>query len=169
MPHAHVLLQVEQPPDKFDLESVDQFVSAEVSSADPETKALVLQWMLHTKHTRCSDKFGKCKANYPKPITPRTTVDEKGYVQMRRRSIEDVNVVEFNGVILKMWNGHANVKIASTVNVIWYAFKYIFKGRDMKARKCILKKGVRWIYTARGFLNFVVPLRCNYCFEKSRI
>ena len=39
-------------------------------------------------------------------------------------------IVEHNKELLQLWDGHANVKYAATVELFEYLYKYLFKGPD---------------------------------------
>ena len=90
----------------------------------------LLRFMIHKHQSGCRRPGGGCSANYPKPCVERTHLDERGYVQYRRRGAENADVVEHNLDCLRYMDSHVNVQIAATANVISYLFKYFYKGRD---------------------------------------
>ncbi|CAG8731674.1 4677_t:CDS:2, partial [Racocetra fulgida] len=59
-----------------------------------------------------------------------TYVDDKGYVQYRRRAQEDAWIVPYNPMLLLKLECHINFEIASTVHLFMYLYKYLFKGPD---------------------------------------
>ena len=86
--------------------------------------------MIHKHRQSCRLRNGKCSDRYPRPCVERTHLDDRGYIQYRRRGNQNANVVEHNLDTLRFMNSHVNVQVAGTVNVIAYLFKYCFKGRD---------------------------------------
>jgi hypothetical protein len=133
LPHAHVALRVTPQPQTTD--HIDDIISAEVppDSPDPDDqryRQLVLRHMVHRHTQACLDDDGRCQKKFPKPVVEKTYTDERGYVQYRRRTPEDVYVVPHNRHLLMFWDGHMNVELSCTVNLIMYLYKYIFKGPD---------------------------------------
>lgn len=149
LPHAHLLLYAEDRAGKdFTAKpaDVDNFVCTEIS----ETKTtwgrkLVDSNMVHrcgpfcfTKKHNCAGKTeicqelcDLCRKRFPHDFCEKTKLDpEKGHVIHRRREPEDRLCVEFNETLLRMWDGHCNVKVASTAQIIAYLFAYTFKGND---------------------------------------
>ena len=56
---------------------------------------------------------------------------ESGRAQYGRRALCcNRLVVEYNRDILYIWQGHANVKFAGSVQLLEYLYKYLFKGPD---------------------------------------
>ena len=113
-------------------------------------RELVQKHMLHDKGRRhadhlqrrgeadkggCLDDNGNCVRYYPRPTTRNTysSVDEKGYVVFERHTPDDTWVVPYNPHLLLMFDCHCNVEIAGMVNIIFYLYKYLYKGTD-KAR-----------------------------------
>lgn len=127
-------------------EDIDKFVCTEVSEAQTSWgRDLVRSNMIHscgpfcyTKHHNCGGDREKCKElpypcrkDFAKPPASTTTLDgNTGNVTHRRREEEDRLVVEFNEELLRIWQGHCNVKSTSTATIISYLFGYCFKGND---------------------------------------
>ena len=86
--------------------------------------------MLHKHRSNCRQPDGGCKDNFPRPCVEHTHLDDRGFVQHRRRGAENANVVPYNAECLQFMETHLNVEVAATVNIIAYLFKYFFKGRD---------------------------------------
>ena len=107
------------------------------SSEDPNEERylnLVRRHMLH-HHTPACMKEGTtadtvCSKGYPKPLVEQTFIDDRGYVQYRRRTEQDRWVVPHNRHLLLLADCHFNVEVSSTVNLIMYLYKYMFKGPD---------------------------------------
>ena len=59
-----------------------------------------------------------------------TYIDDAGYAHYRRRHPADSNVVPYNPQILLEFDCHVNVELASSVTLIMYLYKYIYKGSD---------------------------------------
>jgi len=89
-----------------------------------------LKHMIHKHTTRCKKEDGSCQYKYPQKINPTTTIDDRGYVHYKRSTVDDTNVVPYNPHLLLLAESHINVEIASTVNLIMYLYKYLFKGGD---------------------------------------
>nr|XP_027108614.1 uncharacterized protein LOC113728258 [Coffea arabica] len=82
-----------------------------------------------------------CKNKYPKQWAPATTHGQNAYPIYRRRNdgkavhvrglqLDNRWVVPYNPYLLAKFNCHINVEICSTIKVVKYMFKYIFKGHD---------------------------------------
>ena len=67
-----------------------------------------------------------CSKGYPKPLVERTFIDDRGYVQYRRRTEQDRWVVPHNRHLLLLADCHFNVEVSSTVNLIMYLYKYMY-------------------------------------------
>ena len=110
-------------------------------------RELVQKHMLHDKGKRhkdhlrrrgeasrggCLDDNGNCTRYYPRPTSAAaySTVDSRGYVVFERHTEDDRWVVPYNPHILLMFDSHCNVEIAGMVNIIFYLYKYLYKGND---------------------------------------
>ncbi|KAJ1518859.1 hypothetical protein ONE63_011529 [Megalurothrips usitatus] len=88
----------------------------------------------------------KCDKFYPKPESPVTFVDDRGFVHFRRDwnnkatyqsgartvVVHDGWVVPYNAALLLKYECHANLEIASTRRVVKYLFKYLCKGTSLQ-------------------------------------
>ena len=74
-----------------------------------------------------------CRFHYPHPLNNQTTVDAEGCVHYRRRKEEDRMVVEHILPLIREFQCHINVQIASTSHLFQYLFKYINKGKNPTA------------------------------------
>ena len=135
LPHAHMLFKFRQNLQHPD--DIDRVVSAEMPQNE-EDACLIRKFMLHhhpspnrPKSTYCQTIVNGerlCHFHYPHPITDRTTVDAQGQVQYRRCSEQDRMVVEHILPLIRQFQCHINVQIASTSHIFQYLFKYINKG-----------------------------------------
>lgn len=78
----------------------------------------------------CYNDQNKCSKFFPKENLAKSHVNEKGYVQYKRLSSDDGWVVPYNPHIALLLDSHHNIEIAATVNIIFYLYKYLFKGSD---------------------------------------
>ena len=155
LPHAHMLLWLENPIRPAD---IDQVISAEIpdKTVDPELYDIVMKTMVHgpcgdlNKKSPCMEQ-GKCSKKFPKDWMQSTRSDQDGYPQYRRRKIEDGGreavivrgekiyrvdnryIVPYNSFLTKLFQCHINVELCTSVRAIKYVCKYICKGQDMLA------------------------------------
>ena len=152
LPHAHIAIALSSPPSTG--EAVDAVISCELPEVGP-VRDLVLQHMIHGCNHSChpDDPDQECKKGCPWPLSDCTYFDERGYPHHRRRVCSghcpncasnsaaygkrrvccNRLIVEYNAAILVLWDGHANVKFAASVNLFEYLYKYLFKGPDFAA------------------------------------
>ncbi|XP_071901098.1 uncharacterized protein [Coffea arabica] len=151
LPHAHFLIILHPASKLYSTESYDQIVSAELP--DPvEQKHLFKMVRKHMIHGPCGDKkpenvcmqgttTKKCKNKYPKDWAEKTLHGENSYPTYRRRNngrkvfvrgheLDNKWVVPYNAYLLAKFNCHINVEICSTIKVVKYTYKYIYKGHD---------------------------------------
>jgi hypothetical protein len=147
LPHVHCAFRV-MGQDTITPEEVDEVISAEIPDEDDPMREAVLKHLIHGPCTtsRCLDKSTrKCSKDFPKVPTNITWQDNRGYwhyrkrmkntVAMKRnfgdpRHVDDRWVVEHNKDLLRIFDCHINTQIASTVHIVKYLFKYIYKGND---------------------------------------
>lgn len=148
LPHAHMLLILEDNSKFKEPEQIDQLVSAEIPDKDryPRLHKIVLSCMIHgpcgTRNQNCvCMKDGECSKKYPKEFNERTILNVNGYPLYRRRNngtsaqvgvheVDNRDVVPYNPFLLLKYNAHINVEICSSIRSIKYLFKYIYKGYD---------------------------------------
>ncbi|GJY00787.1 helicase [Tanacetum coccineum] len=145
LPHAHILLWLEEEWKCKTPSEVDDMISAELPSPtiDPEGYKAVAEFMLHGpcgKGSACTVE-GKCSKKYPKPFYPETNLDEDGYPVYRRRdskvqavkgkfTYDNKYVVPYNRYLLLKYQAHINVEWCNRSKAIKYLFKYLNKGPD---------------------------------------
>ena len=114
---------------------IDSVISAELPT-DPDLLLKVKKHVMHSHYpercyrTQTERENEICHYDYPKPLNGETYLDEAGYPHYKRRHEEDRNVVPYNPQMLKQFDCHINVELASSVTLIMYLYKYIYKGHD---------------------------------------
>ena len=148
LPHAHILLWLENRYKCKTPEEIDDIISAEMPSPtrDPEGYKAVTEYMLHgpcgtqTNNATCTVE-GKCMKHYPKLFYAETTIDDDGYPVYRRRNsgvsaikgkytYDNSYVVPHNRYLLLKYEAHINVEWCNRSRAIKYLFKYLNKGPD---------------------------------------
>lgn len=136
LPHAHILCKFEH--DCTDPRDIDSIVSAEMP-AEPNDQELVRKLMLHRHPSaqsppsrycqRVDKETGQhtCRFRYPQRLQETTTIDSEGRVHYRRRKPGDEWVVPHCLPLLKKFQCHINLEVASTSHLFQYIFKYIHK------------------------------------------
>ena len=135
LPHAHMLFKFKE--NLLHPDDIDRVVSAEMPE-NVDDASLIQKFMLHhhpsenrPKSSYCQTIINgerHCRFHYPHPITPQTTVDTQGQVSYHRRKEQDHMVVEHILPLIRVFQCHINVQIASTSHIFQYLFKYINKG-----------------------------------------
>jgi Helitron helicase-like domain at N-terminus len=129
LPHAHILIWVENEHQPRDSDQIDAVIRAEIP--DPETEpvlyALVVQCMIHAcDPKRCLDDHGHCRKGFPKPFNESTTLDEGGYpsyhhrnngriVEKAGKQLSNRHVVPYNPHLLLHLGCHVNVEFCSNM------------------------------------------------------
>jgi hypothetical protein len=151
LPHAHIMIILESK--ERILAGPDSFVCAEIPNKDnhPILYEYVSAHMIHgpcgnlNRSSPCM-KEAICSKDFPKAYQQETICPEEQYVIYRRRDngafvekrlaggrtfkLDNKWVVPYNPYLLKKYNCHLNVEICSTIQVVKYLYKYIFKGGD---------------------------------------
>ncbi|XP_027171825.1 uncharacterized protein LOC113771446 [Coffea eugenioides] len=154
-PHAHLLLILKPGHKLLNPESYDKIVCAELPDKDqyPHLYSLVVKHMIHgpcgamDKSCPCM-RDGACKNHYPKSFCAQTTHGEDTYpyyrrrddgkkVKVRRFTLDNRWVVPYNPYLLALFDCHINVEICSTLKLVKYLYKYVFKGHDQVSFKII--------------------------------
>nr|XP_027082380.1 uncharacterized protein LOC113704703 [Coffea arabica] len=158
-PHAHLLLILKPQSKLLNPESYDKVVCAELPDRAryPHLYNLVVKHMIHGP---CGDmdktcpcmRDGSCKSRYPKDFCSQTTHAEDGYPHYRRRddgrkikvrrfTLDNRWVVPYNPYLLALFDCHINVEICSTIKLVKYLYKYVFKGHDLVSFKVVTDAG----------------------------
>ena len=133
LPHAHIVVKMAHEPSTAT--EIDAVICAELPT-EPSLREKVLKHMIHQHYdNRCyrSDyekRYMICHYNYPKPINAETYTNEAGYPVYRRRSECDNRVVPYNPAMIDEFDCHINIELASSVILIMYLYKYLYKGDD---------------------------------------
>ena len=114
---------------------------------DPKAYAAVENYMIHgpcgeLNRNSIFMEDNRCTKHFPKASNSETLIDKDGFPIYRRR--DDGQVVEvrgskfdnrwvllYNPGLLMTLNCHINVEICSSIKVIKYLYKYIYKGHDV--------------------------------------
>ena len=153
LPHAHILLIMEDEDEPKCPEQYDCGVTAEFSD-NPEVRELQARHMYHRCDRRCQTDTGRggyesCNKNYPKKFSKYTVDGKDSYPDYRRRSPQDgghtvvVNegtdreetldnrrVVPHNVYLLMKYRCHINVEVCNSITAVKYLYKYVYKGHD---------------------------------------
>nr|XP_027118300.1 uncharacterized protein LOC113735497 [Coffea arabica] len=168
-PHAHLLLILKPGHKLLNPESYDKIVCAELPDKDryPHLYSLVIKHMIHgpcgamDKSCPCM-RDGTCKNRYPKNFCAQTTHGEDTYpyyrrrddgksIKVRRFTLDNRWVVPYNPYLLALFDCHINVEICSTLKLVKYLYKYVFKGHDLVSFKIISCESVNDIDEIRDF------------------
>ncbi|GJU93725.1 replication protein A 70 kDa DNA-binding subunit C-like protein [Tanacetum coccineum] len=92
LPHAHILLWLEEHCKCTTPSQIDDIISVELPSPlhDPEGYQVVTKYMLHgpcgkdARYAPCTNE-GKCSKHFPESFLEETVLDEDGYPSYRRR------------------------------------------------------------------------------------
>ncbi|GKB12956.1 helicase [Tanacetum coccineum] len=92
LPHAHILLWLEEHSKCKTPSEIDDIISAELLSPTDDTAAykVVTKYMLHgpcrkdARYAACTND-GRCSKHFPKPFLAEIFLDEEGYPHYRRR------------------------------------------------------------------------------------
>nr|GEY50095.1 uncharacterized protein [Tanacetum cinerariifolium] len=148
LPHAYIILWLEEHSKCKTFGKVDDIISAEIPSltADPDGYKVVTDYMMHgpcgkdARNAACtSDR--KYSKHFPKPFLAETFLNEDGYPHYRRRDnkvtfkngnfiYDNKYVVPHNRYLLLKYMAHINVEWCNISKAIKYLFKYLNKGPD---------------------------------------
>ena len=157
LPHAHVVIKFEDNnymPKYEDKRSLAKWIDTYITAVYPTTSLeeigtdvgakieedieyseIVKTHMIHKCFSEtnggCLSENRVCSKGYDKNIlNDETTFDNKGFPQYKRTCIKSLYVVPHNKLLLKDWNGHANVEFAGSTYTVIYLYKYLFKGSN---------------------------------------
>lgn len=148
LPHIHLLLLL---TNKIQPDQIDSVITAEIPNKeqDQELYDIVVKHMVHGScgafnHNSPCMIEGRCSKKFPKQFQSNTSSGDDGYPKYRRLSPEEGGKtctiqnheidnrwnVPYNKLLLKIFGGHINVELCSSVKSIKYVTKYINKGSD---------------------------------------
>ncbi|GJZ51267.1 ATP-dependent DNA helicase PIF1 [Tanacetum coccineum] len=186
LPHAHILLWLEDHCKCKTPATIDDIISVELPSPtdDPDAYKTVTNYMLHgpcgkdARNAACTTE-GKCTKHFPKQFLAETFLDEEGYPHYRRRdnkvtfkkgkfTYDNKHVVPHNRYLLLKYKAHINVEWCNRSKAIKYLFKYLNKGPDrativieenVKNGTAVAKEKVLEIDEIKNYLNcrFLAP------------
>ncbi|CAH2018232.1 unnamed protein product [Acanthoscelides obtectus] len=145
LPHAHMLIWLEESDKILDPAAIDRLISAEFPDpiAHANLHELVKVHMLHGPCTsaRCLDEEGHCSKQFPKSLREDTLYNPSGYplykrrpietpIHIGRRTVDNSWVVPYNAYLLEKYEAHINVEACSSMKSVKYLLKYIYKGFD---------------------------------------
>ncbi len=149
LPHAHILLILDEALKLRTAEDYDSMVSAEISNLirHPEAYEMITSCMVHGPcglnflNAQCMEQ-GKCKKRYPRSFSEETRCDVDGYPEYQRRQthifvdpktqrmVDNRWIVPYNLHLATKYHAHINVEICSSIFVVKYMYKYVYKGPD---------------------------------------
>lgn len=147
LPHAHIMVTLQQDHKFTTAEKIDSLVSAEIPSSEtnPQLREIVIKNMMHgpcgvnNLYAPCMENR-ECKKKFPKSFNETTKTNVNGYPVYKRREGENAkvrgvwmdnrNVVPYNPFLLIKYNAHINVEVCTSLAAIKYIYKYIYKGFD---------------------------------------
>jgi hypothetical protein len=86
LPHAHILIALQEPFKPVTAADVDKMVSAQLPSPVTERRLfdIITKQMLHVCDGRCKDNDGNCTKGFPKPFQETTVVTNSGFPKYKR-------------------------------------------------------------------------------------
>lgn len=136
------VVQARIPEDETLRELVEQFMVHTPCAGKPEVFFLKTKIILFQSYCRAFPKYKnseKCKKRFPADFSDSTKFGDRHYPEYYRpddgscsRKSKDPAannqyVVPYNTTLLTAWRGHLNVEVVSTLKVVKYIFKYLFK------------------------------------------
>jgi hypothetical protein len=149
LPHAQILLILNEMSKLRTTEDYDSMVSAEIPDpiCHPEAYETITSYMVHGPcgldffNAQCMEQ-GKCKKRYPHSFNEETRYDVDGYPEYWRyqtrifvdpkmqRVVDNRWIVSYNLHLATKYHAHINVEICSSISVVKYMYKYVYKGSD---------------------------------------
>jgi len=148
LPHAHILLILDASDKARTTSDYDTIVSAEI----PDENALPLAYSTvtsHMMHGPCGNlkpnatcmKDGVCSKKFPRSFAEATHTEHSGYPVYQRRmngrtvrksgvDLDNRWIVPHNVYLCTKYDAHIHVEVCSTITVVKYLYKYVYKGHD---------------------------------------
>ncbi|XP_071925512.1 uncharacterized protein [Coffea arabica] len=148
LPHAYILLILKPEYKLLSPEAYDRIVSAEIPDPNKQKYlySLVVRHMMHgpcgpLKPDNVCMKNGFSKNHFPKDYCDFTVHSEDSYphyrrrrngptVRVRKQLLDNRWVVPYNPYLLALFDCHMNVEVCSTIKLVKYLYKYVYKGHD---------------------------------------
>ena len=146
LPHAHLLIILDQASKLHDAQDIDRLICAEIP--DPVTEAtlyeVIKSCMVHgpcgalNPGSVCMHD-GLCTKGYPKMYCEQATVNLDRYpcyrrsdngrtVKAGRYDLDNRWIVPYNPWLSKKFCAHINLEACMSVKSVKYLFKYVYKG-----------------------------------------
>nr|XP_042898735.1 uncharacterized protein LOC122269477 [Parasteatoda tepidariorum] len=141
LPHAHMLLTLDDHDNIRSVSDIDKFVSAEIpdKNTHPKLYEKVGNYMTH----------GPCGV-----LNPHSRRDDSRTVKVRGHTVDNRFIVPYNPYLLAKFVCHINIEVCSTVQSIKYIYKYVYKGYDCATLQFSKKsEGVAVYDEIDSFLN----------------
>ncbi|XP_020111449.1 uncharacterized protein LOC109726322 [Ananas comosus] len=148
LPHAHILVWLQQEDKYLTTEAIDSIISAEIPDrdSDPLGYESVAKFMIHGPcgtlnfDSPCMKK-GHCSKHFPKEYRQKTIINENGFAIYKRKddqryvkksgnNLDNRFVVPYNRDLIVKYQAHINVEWCNKSRMIKYLFKYVSKGPD---------------------------------------
>jgi len=149
LPHAHILLILDEASKLRTAEDFDSLVSAKIPDSIRHLEAyeMVTSCMVHGPcgldflNAQCMEQ-GKCKKRYLRSFSEETRCDVDGYPEYRcrqtrifvdpktQRVVDNRWIVPYNFHLATKYHAHINVEICSSISGVKYLYKYVYKGPD---------------------------------------
>ncbi|KAG6711434.1 hypothetical protein I3842_05G052700 [Carya illinoinensis] len=155
LPHAHFLIILQRNWKLYVPESFDEIVSAEIP--DKNTNLHLHNAIIkHMVHGPCTTVGNDCF-----PIYKRS--DNGITVKLRGHNLDNRWVVPYNPYLLATFDCHINVEIFSTIKVVKYLYKYVYKGHDRVAFNLVSKQTNQQIDEIQQFQSADGLLHLKLC------
>ncbi|XP_062203849.1 uncharacterized protein LOC133906087 [Phragmites australis] len=150
LPHVHFLLIMKSGYKLTCPEQYNTVISAELPTKEryPELHEMVVKHMMHgpcgslnPSNVCMKNQNRTCKSYYPRQFTETTLQGKDSYPIYRRRDdgqkvhvrghvLDNRWVVPYNPKLLRRYDCHINAEVCSSIKVVKYLYKYIYKGHD---------------------------------------
>ena len=147
LPHAHMLIILENCSKIRGREMIDNVVNAEIPNGitEPNLYSKVTRHMVHgpcgnfNPLAICMDN-NCCRKEFPKTLCSETLENKDGYPVYRRSegmsfmrngiAINNGWIVPYNKFLIQKYDAHINVEVCSSIKSVKYLYKYCYKGHD---------------------------------------